>query len=323
MIKAIAITGPTASGKTALSIGLAKRISGEIISLDSMQIYEGMDIGTAKATESERGAVKHHLLDFLPPTESFSANSYKEMALPIAEDISARGGMPIFVGGTGLYLSTLMRPECESAPPSSREYREAIEKTLVTEADRIALWERLYKIDKASAEAVHYNNVRRVIRALEIYDATGKTKTYFDELTQAKSDKIDVFHITIDFHSRDELYHRVDTRVDVMMREGLLSEVRELYEKGLLIPETTAAQAIGYKEMVEYIEGKITLADAVENIKQASRNYAKRQLTWFRNQPGTYTVYKDTEDGKIKSDYALLCECFDLLRDENFIQKCK
>ena len=319
MIKAIAITGPTASGKTALSIGLAKRVSGEIISLDSMQIYEGMDIGTAKATESERSAVKHYMLDFLPPTESFSANAYKEMALPIAEEISRGGGMPVFVGGTGLYLSTLMRPDCESAPPSSREYREAIEKELVTEADRIALWERLYKVDKESAEAVHYNNVRRVIRALEIYDATGKTKTYFDSLTREKSDRIDIFHITIDFHSRDALYNRVDTRVDLMMREGLLAEVRGLYERGLLLPETTAAQAIGYKEIVEHLEGKITLAEAVENIKQSSRNYAKRQLTWFRNQEGAHTVYKDTEEGKIKSDYALLCECFDMLRDEKFI----
>jgi tRNA dimethylallyltransferase len=319
MIKAIAITGPTASGKTALSIGLAKRVSGEIISLDSMQIYEGMDIGTAKATESERAAVKHHMLDFLPPTESFSANAYKEMALPIAEHIAAQGGMPIFVGGTGLYLSTLMRPECESAPPSSREYREAVERSLVTEKDRIDLWERLYKIDKASADAVHYNNVRRVIRALEIYDATGKTKSYFDELTRAKNGRIEIFHITIDFHSRDALYNRVDTRVDAMMREGLFKEVRELYEKGLLIPETTAAQAIGYKEIVEHIEGGITLAEAVENIKKSSRNYAKRQLTWFRNQDGAHTVYKDTEDGKIKNDYALLCECFDMLRDEKFV----
>ena len=319
MIKAIAITGPTASGKTALSIGLAKRVSGEIISLDSMQIYEGMDIGTAKATESERSAVKHYMLDFLPPTESFSANAYKEMALPIAEEISRGGGMPVFVGGTGLYLSTLMRPDCESAPPSSREYREAIEKELVTEADRIALWERLYKVDKESAEAVHYNNVRRVIRALEIYDATGKTKTYFDALTREKSDRIDIFHITIDFHSRDALYNRVDTRVDLMMREGLLAEVRGLYERGLLLPETTAAQAIGYKEIAEHLEGRITLAEAVENIKQSSRNYAKRQLTWFRNQEGAHTVYKDTAEGKIKSDYALLCECFDMLRDEKFI----
>ena len=319
MIKAIAITGPTASGKTALSIGLAKRLSGEIVSLDSMQIYEGMDIGTAKATESERRAVKHYMLDFLPPTESFSANAYKEMALPIAEEISKRGGMPVFVGGTGLYLSTLMRPDCESAPPSSREYREAIEKSLATEKDRIELWERLYKIDKPSAEATHYNNVRRVIRALEIYDATGKTKTYFDELTRAKSDRIEIFHVTIDFHSRDALYNRVDTRVDLMMREGLLAEVKGLYEKGLLLPETTAAQAIGYKEIIEHLEGKVTLAEAVENIKQSSRNYAKRQLTWFRNQDSAHTIYRDTEEGKIKSEYALLCECFDLLRDEKFI----
>lgn len=319
MIKAIAITGPTASGKTDLSIGLAKRLGCEIISLDSMQIYKGMDIGTAKATASEQAAAKHHMLDILSPTESFSAGAYKAMALPIAEDISGRGKIPLFVGGTGLYLSTLMRPDCECPPESDREYREKIEATLTTEKDRIALWERLYSVDRASADAVHYNNVRRVIRALEIYDKTGKTKTYFDELTKRESDKIKVFHITIDFHSRDILYSRVDQRVDRMMKDGLLDEVEGLYNDGLLDDATTAAQAIGYKELKAYIEGKITLPEAIEEIKKASRNYAKRQLTWFRMQSGAHTVFKDTEDGKIKSDYAMLCECCDLLRNNGFI----
>ena len=317
MIRAYAITGPTASGKTSLSIALAKAIDAEIISMDSMQIYKGMDIGTAKATAEQRLDVPHHLLDFLCPTESFSAHAYKEMAKRVAEDITKRGKKVIFVGGTGLYLSALLRPECEMPPESKREYREAIEAQLHTETDRIALWERLRSVDPRSAEAVHYNNVRRVIRALEIYDATGKTKTYFDDLTKQTSGDFDITHVTLDFHSRDTLYARIDTRVDEMISEGLFGEVKELYEKGLLPKEATAAQAIGYKEITEALESGRSCEDAVEEIKQASRNYAKRQLTWFRHTAGANTVFTDSEDGAIKPFCDILSETLAIFNTVN------
>lgn len=316
MIKAYAITGPTASGKTALSIAVARALGAEIISMDSMQIYRGMDIGTAKATERERGEIPHHLLDFLPTTESFSAHSYKEMAKAAAEDITKRGKRVLFVGGTGLYLAALLRPECEAPPESRREYREAIEASLATEEDRIALWERLKSVDPEAAEAVHYNNVRRVVRALEIFDATGKTKTYFDNLTKTTNGDFDITHVTLDFHSRDTLYERIDARVDLMVKEGLFEEVRSLRSEGLLPKEATAAQAIGYKEIVEALEAGLPEASAIPEIKQASRNYAKRQLTWFRHTEA-YTVFVDTEDGKIRPSEDVFGDTLAIFEKEN------
>ena len=308
MIRALAITGPTASGKTALSLDVAEALGCEIISLDSMQIYKYMDIGTAKATAAERARVPHHMLDFLDPGESFSAEAYKEMAMRCAEDISARGKIPLFVGGTGLYLSTLLRPECEKAPESDPEYRRKIEEGL-DEAKKIALHDRLRQIDPKSAESVHYNNFRRVIRALEIYDATGKTKTYFDELTKRKNGELSFTHITRDFHERENLYKRVNLRVDIMLREGLLDEVSALLDEGHLAPETTAAQAIGYKELIGVIKGEKSLDIATEEIKQFSRNYAKRQLTWFRHTDGAFAVKLDTEDGQMREYKDILDEC--------------
>ncbi len=308
MIHALAITGPTASGKTALSLDVAEALGCEIISLDSMQIYKYMDIGTAKATKEERARVPHHMLDILDPDESFSAEAYKEMAMRCAEDISARGKIPLFVGGTGLYLSTLLRPECEKAPESDPEYRRKIEEGL-DEAKKIALHDRLRQIDPISAESVHYNNYRRVIRALEIYDATGKTKTYFDELTKRKSDEISLTHVTLDFHERENLYKRVNLRVDIMLREGLLDEVSSLLDEGHLAPETTAAQAIGYKELIGVIKGEKILDIATEEIKQFSRNYAKRQLTWFRHTDGAIAVKVDTEGGEMREYKDILDEC--------------
>lgn len=308
MIRALAITGPTASGKTALSLDVAEALGCEIISLDSMQIYKYMDIGTAKATAAERARVPHHMLDFLDPGESFSAEAYKEMAMRCAEDISARGKIPLFVGGTGLYLSTLLRPECEKAPESDPEYRRKIEEGL-DEAKKIALHDRLRQIDPKSAESVHYNNFRRVIRALEIYDATGKTKTYFDELTKRKNGELSLTHITLDFHERENLYKRVNLRVDIMLREGLLDEVSALLDEGHLAPETTAAQAIGYKELIGVIKGEKSLDIATEEIKQFSRNYAKRQLTWFRHTDGAFAVKLDAEDGQMREYKDILDEC--------------
>ena len=316
MIFALAITGPTASGKTALSIETAKMLGCEIISLDSMQIYRYMDIGTAKATKEEQAAVKHHMLDFLNPDENYSANSYKSDSLAIAKDICKRGKIPLFVGGTGLYLSTLLRPECETAPESDVNYRKRIEESIKSEEDKIALWKRLNDIDPKSAAMVHYNNVRRVIRALEIYDATGKTKTYFDYMTKEPSKEIKVIHLTIDFHDRENLYRRVDERVDKMVSDGLYEEVTHLLDMGYLKEDTTASQAIGYKEIIEAKNNGLSLDSAKEKIKQASRNYSKRQLTWFRNTKDTITIYADDEMGVMKPRKAFIEEALGIFTNE-------
>lgn len=300
MIFSLAITGPTASGKTALSISLAKRLGGEIISCDSMQIYRDMNIGTAKATEAERAAVPHHLIDFLSPLESYSVESYRADALRVAGEISGRGLMPIFVGGTGLYIDSVRRGISLNAPESDPGYRDAVLASIKDETDVDALWMRLRSVDPESAEKIHKNNVKRVIRALEIYDKTGRTKSELDRESRQGSSDIFVGMITLDFLDRAILYDRCDSRVDAMMREGLLREVNDLHLKGMLKGQT-ASQAIGYKELVEYLEGRCTLTEAIEELKLATRRYAKRQLTWFRHEPDATVIYVDKPDGSIKS----------------------
>ncbi len=323
MIFSLAITGPTASGKTALSLSLAERLGCEIISCDSMQVYLGMDIGTAKATPEERARVPHHLIDFLPPSESYSVEAYRESAVKCAEDITARGKTPLFVGGTGLYIDSLTRSGATDVPGSDPEYRQALLSSIKSEDDITALWERLYSVDPESAEKIHKNNVKRVIRALEIYDKTGRTKSDFDKQSLLFNPEIYVGMITLDFHDRENLYNRVDTRVDVMMEEGLLSEVESLYRADAL--GDTARQAIGYKELIEYLDGKITLDEALENLKLASRRYAKRQLTWFRHERDARVIYADTEYGRMKPQEELLKEAIshyeELLRDYKEIIK--
>ncbi len=306
MIYALALTGPTASGKTALSLEIAERLGCEVISCDSMQVYKDMNIGTAKATDEERARVPHHLIDFLSPNERYSAEEYAEAAIVAAEDIAARGKIPLFVGGTGLYIDTVMRGGVQEAPPSDCEVRERLTR-LAEEKGKEYMWQRLHEVDPISAEKIHMNNLRRVIRALEIYELSGRTKSYYDSLTEGESDKIRVGMITLDFHERDNLYSRVSRRVDIMMDMGLVDEVRALYEGGMLGEETTAAQAIGYKEIITYLEGKCTLAEAVEDLKQASRRYAKRQLTWFRREKA-FTLYIDTAEGVMKAPEVLIRE---------------
>ena len=313
MIKALAIVGPTASGKTALSLALAERLGGKIISCDSMQIYSGMDIGTAKATADEQARAEHFLIDFLDPRESFSVECYRKMAMDAARNISSSGSIPVFVGGTGLYIDSVMRLENSGAPESNEEYRKEQMNIALEEGGEDILWNRLRQVDPDSAEKIHKNNVKRVIRALEIYDATGKTKTWFDSQTNAPNPEISVKMIALDFHNRDLLYDRVNRRVDIMMEEGLLSEVKALYDAGMLKPETTAAQAIGYKEIVDYIEGRCTLPEAVDEIKLSSRRYAKRQLTWFRHERDAIHLMVDREDGGMKSADELLAEAISLI----------
>ena len=307
MIFALAITGPTASGKTALSIGLAKRLNAEIISCDSMQIYRGMDIGTAKATAEERAEVQHHLIDFLPPTESYSVEEYRASAISVARELTERGKTPLFVGGTGLYIDSVGRCNAQDAPESDPEYRDKILEELKTDEDITALWERLRTVDPESAEKIHKNNVRRVIRALEIYEKTGKPKSQLDRESLMGEREVFVGMLTLDFHNRELLYDRVDKRVDIMMEEGLLDEVKSLYSRGLL-SSGTAAAAIGYKELVEHLEGRCSISEAVEAIKLASRRYAKRQLTWFRHEKDAAVIYADTTDGKMRDSEDILRE---------------
>ena len=309
---ALAITGPTASGKTALSLALAQRLGCEIISLDSMQIYKRMDIGTAKATAKERALVPHHMIDFLDPEVSYSAEDYRADAMRVLKDIESRGKLPLFVGGTGLYMDTIIRGSEIFSPPSSDELKERLLSSAVTDDEREALWQRLYEVDPESAEKTHKNNVRRVVRALEIYELTGKTKTYFDKLSKSSAPDVKVGMITLDFHNRDNLYSRVDLRVDEMLREGLLDEVRSLYSEGLLNKGTTAAQAIGYKEFISYLDGEWTLDEAADQLKLSTRRYAKRQLTWFRHNEDALRLYIDREDGTMKDKDELLHELYAL-----------
>ena len=324
MIFSLAITGPTASGKTALSLSLAEALGCEIISCDSMQIYRDMNIGTAKATAEEQARVKHHLIDFLSPLEGYSAEVYRTSAIECAKGICERGKTPLFVGGTGLYIDSVMRGASLSAPESDPDYRERLLADIKTDEDIAALWERLREVDPESAEKIHKNNVKRVIRALEIYDKTGKPKSLFDKESRAASPEVFVGMITLDFLNRDVLYSRVDRRVDLMMEEGLFEEVRGLYDAGLLRGQTASA-AIGYKELVEYIEGRCSFAEAIDLIKLASRRYAKRQLTWFRHEGDKETIFVDKPDGSIKSVDELLAEATSIAEKykEKFITECE
>ena len=318
MIRALAITGPTASGKTAISIALARELGCEIISCDSMQIYKDMNIGTAKVTAEEAAGIPHHLIDLVKPSEPFSVEDYRALAIEKAKDITERGGLPLLVGGTGLYVDALMRAPMTDVPESNREYRDRILEGLKTEADIDALWQRLYKVDPESAEAIHKNNVRRVIRALEIYDTCGRTKSEIDRESKRAARDISIGMITLDFHDRENLYSRVDARVDIMMREGLLEEVASLYGDGRLPKDSTAAQAIGYKEIIRHLDGEISLAEAIDLIKLSTRRYAKRQLTWFRHNEAM-RLYLDSEEGVMRAKDEIIGDALCLARE--LIQK--
>ena len=314
MIRALAITGPTASGKTALSISLAKELRAEIISSDSMQIYRGMDIGTAKATADERAAVPHHLIDVIDPTEPYSTEDYRRDAMAAARDITKRGRLPLFVGGTGLYIDTLTRTVSDEVPGGDAAFREKMA-ALAEREGAHALWERLRAVDSESADAIHENNVKRVIRALEIYELTGRPKSYFDRLSRESAADVKVGMITLDFHNRDLLYSRVDARVGMMLDEGLLEETERLYASGVLDGKSTASQAIGYKELIGYIRGETSLDESLEALKLASRRYAKRQLTWFRHSEGAKRLFVDTEDGVLKTKDELISEALGAARE--------
>lgn len=272
------LIGPTAVGKTRLSIELAKKFNGEIISGDSMQIYKGMDIGTAKITREEMEGVPHHLIDIKEPDESFSTAEFQELVRKKISEISSRGKMPMIVGGTGLYIQSVIFDYHFTEAPSDPVFRRSLEEEAETKGQEF-VHGKLKEVDPESASRIHPNNVRRVIRALEIIHCTGKTA---GELQENQSPELlydtAIIGLTMD---REMLYNRINLRVDLMMEQGLLGEVKYFYEKGL--KDCQSIQAIGYKELYDYFDGKVPLEEAIENLKQNSRRYAKRQLTWFRN----------------------------------------
>ena len=282
----IIITGPTAVGKTALSISLAKKIGGEIISADSMQVYRGLDIGSAKVTTEEMDGVFHHLIDILDFDEEFNVFLFKELAEKSIEDIYSRGNIPIICGGTGFYIQALLYDVSFSKEDNSK-IRAELEKRVDNEGAKV-LYKELNEIDPKSAENIHPNNVKRIIRALEYFKLNGKLFSEHNETEKQKESPYNFMYFVID-DDRELLYQRINKRVDVMLSKGLVDEVKTLYEKGLRIG-MTSAEGIGYKQLLTYLEGEISLDEATEKIKQDSRHYAKRQLTWFRREKETTWV---------------------------------
>ena len=290
----ICICGPTASGKTALSVALAKQLHTEIISADSMQIYRGMDIGTAKPTAEERQGVPHHLLDVCAPGEAFSVARYVELADAAAQDILSRGMVPVVAGGTGLYMDALIECSTFSGDETDLSVREKYQRMAVEQGNE-AVHACLAKVDPAGAERLHPNNLKRVIRALEVYEQTGMTIDAFNRLHKRPAPKYAALKIGVCPAERQTLYDRIDRRVDQMLADGLLEETKHLLDRGALTG--TAAQAIGYKELLGYLQGEAPLEDCVALLKQRSRNYAKRQLTWLKRDDNIRWIYYNNGEG--------------------------
>ena len=279
MEKVIVIAGPTASGKTALAVELAKKINGEVISCDSMQIYKDMSIGTAKPTAEEMDGVPHYLIDFVSPDERYSVADFKKNAEEKIEYVLSRGKVPILCGGTGLYIDTLVLgidyPEIEL----DQGYRDELMKKAESEEGLKELYDEAKSIDPEAMEKISENDKKRITRVIELYKTTGKTKTELEKISRSNGVKYDyrVFAIDMD---REKLYDRINRRVDIMIEQGLIDEVRNIIDKYDKFP--TAMRGLGYKEVVEYFDGKLTKQEMIDKIKQETRRYAKRQLTWFR-----------------------------------------
>ena len=286
----IVICGPTASGKTALSIELAKKINGEIVSCDSMQIYKDMNIGTAKPTEEEKEGIKHYLLDFISPDERYSVADYKKDAKKAIKEILNKGKIPIIVGGTGLYIDSLIYEIEFQDIEFDEEYRKKLEKE-VEEKGLQELYERAKKIDPEAIKKISQNDKKRILRILEIYHSTGKNKTEQEKESRKKEVEYDYKVYALNW-DREKLYDRINKRVDIMIEQGLIEEVKNIYNKYDKFP--TAMQGLGYKEVVEYLEGKTTKEEMIEKIKQETRRYAKRQVTWFRK--NKQTIWLNAED---------------------------
>ncbi len=279
-IKIVAVVGPTASGKTALSIELAKKFGGEIISCDSMQVYREMNIGTAKPDVIEMDGVKHYMLDFVDPKTTYTCADYVRDAKKAISEIVSNGKVPIICGGTGLYLDSLLRGGSFEETDVDFEYRAKLE-NLANEEGNEYLHRMLEEVDPESAKSIHFNNRKRVIRALEIYKCCGIPKSELDRKSREPESEYDCLAIGLRFNNREILYDRINRRVDIMMESGLEEETRQLLKNGVFESNGTAKQAIGYKELIGYIKGETTYSDAVEQLKTATRRYAKRQMTWF------------------------------------------
>ena len=281
--KVVVICGPTASGKTALSIELAKQIQGEIVSADSMQIYKYMNIGTAKPTKEEMQGIKHYLIDNISPDERYSVADFKVDAKKAIREIIKKGKSAIVVGGTGLYIDSLIYEIEYPEIKFDDEYRKELEKQ-VEEQGLEELYKKAVQIDEQAMKKISKNDKKRILRILEIYKATGKTKTEQETESRKKEVEFDYYVYAIDWE-RELLYDRINKRVDIMIKEGLIEEVKSILQKYKTFP--TAMQGLGYKEVVEYLENKLTKEEMIEKIKQDTRRYAKRQLTWFRKNKQT------------------------------------
>lgn len=297
----LAVVGPTASGKTGLGIALARRLGGEVISCDSMQIYEGMDIATAKPTVEERCGVPHHLIGHIGCDEQYSVARYVADARAAIESVISRGRLPILVGGTGLYYSALLDNLSFAEQPTDDSLRNELNAEAETEAGRERLLERLREIDPEYAATLHKNNFKRVIRAIEVWHTSGVTMT--EQQRQSRSCPADILPLVvgINYDEREVLYERINRRVDIMLQSGLLDEARAVRQQR----KATSAQAIGYKELEPYFEGKCTLDEAVESLKRETRRYAKRQLTWFRRDERVHWLTADGRGTKELCDEAV------------------
>ena len=297
--KIVVICGPTASGKTGLSLILAEKFNGEIISADSMQVYKNLDIGTAKATKEEQAVAKHHLVDFLEPDQPYNVEIFTRLAREKIEEISARGTLPIIAGGTGLYIESLVNGITFTDQPEGKAVRNLLEKQL-EEKGKEWMYNQLVQIDPEYAATVHPNNAVRVVRALEIYHTTGVTMTQQIAASQPKEKPYDVLFLATGFKERSKLYENIEKRVDVMVEQGVLKEAEYVYKnKEKFI---NSAAAIGYKEFFPYFEGTQSLKECTDELKKASRHYAKRQLTWFNRMSNINWLYVDgAEDYKEKA----------------------
>ena len=309
----IAIAGPTASGKTALAIELCKRTSGEVVSCDSMMVYRGMDIGTAKPTIDEMQGIPHHMIDVADPDENYSAARYRDDARRVIDEIAARGHVPIMCGGTGLYIDAVTRDMSFAQTPADDKLRTRLEDELKARGAH-AMHEQLEKVDPATAARLHENDTRRVLRALEIYYSTGVPMSQSAERAGENRELYDLTLIALNM-PRDRLYSRINLRVDEMCQRGLFEEVSALLAGGLA-RGTTAMQALGYKEMAQALSGEITREEAISNLKQRTRNYAKRQLSWLRRD--TRTIWLDVNENDTASTLADRAQEIIALDDKKF-----
>ncbi len=287
--KIICVVGPTASGKTGLGIALAKFFDGEVISADSMQIYRDMHIASAAPDDSETEGIPHHLVEFLPYGETFTVADYVKAAREKISEIIARGKMPIIVGGTGLYINSLVN----NVEFIENEIDLELRRRITDEFERVGgevMLERLREFDADTAAKLHENDKRRIIRAFEIYESTGNTKSFNDEMSVKNESPYDAVMIGITYRDREKLYERINTRVDIMLECGLLDEAKSAFQKKM---GGGAVQAIGHKEFFDYFKGEISLEEAIENLKRSTRRYAKRQLTWFNKDIRINWIYKD------------------------------